>query len=89
MTGSSTTVRSTCARSAVLISVRRSSPYFFASSASSLDDELLQLLLVAEQALQLLALGLQRLALVVQLDAVELGELAEAQVDDVLAPGAR
>ena len=50
--GSSTTVRSTCARSAVLIRVRRSSPYFFASSLSSLDDELLQLLLVAQQLLQ-------------------------------------
>ena len=36
VSGSSTTVRSTCARSAVLMSVRRSSPYFFASSASSL-----------------------------------------------------
>ena len=33
--GSTTTVRSTCERSAVLISVRRSSPYFFASSSSS------------------------------------------------------
>ncbi len=35
VSGSSTTVRSICARSAVLISVLRSSPYFFASSASS------------------------------------------------------
>ena len=36
VTGSSTTVRSTAARSAALISVRRSSPNFFASSFSSL-----------------------------------------------------
>src|SRR5438309_1549819 len=49
-----------------------------------LDDLLLQLLVVAEQRLQLLAAALQRLLLVVELDAVEPGELSEAEIDDVL-----
>ena len=47
------------------------------------DDELLQLLVVAEDRAQRLPLALERFSLVVQLHAVELGELAEAQVDDV------
>src|SRR5947209_9099101 len=48
-----------------------------------LDDQLPQLLLVAQQALQRLAVGFERFLLVGELDAVEPGELAEAQVDDV------
>ena len=89
MIGSSTTVRSTCARSAVLISGAALVAVLLRVLLELLDHQLLQLLLVAEQRLQVLALGLQRLALLVQLDAVELGQLAEAQVEDVLAPGAR
>src|SRR5439155_13491358 len=60
-------------------------PVFLRIRVELLDDELLQLLLIAKQRLEILALGFERFSLVVELRAVELGELPQAKIDDVLS----
>ena len=66
------------------IVVRRSSPYFFASSLDLFRDELLHLRVAAEQRLQVLALDLELLQLVLDLDAFEARELPQPDLEDVL-----
>jgi len=83
VTGSSSTVRSICVRSSARMSVRRSSPNFFAFF-QLLDHEVAQDALGVEHAAMLVALLFQPLFLVVEPHAIEARELPEAQVDDVL-----
>jgi hypothetical protein len=88
VTGSSRTWISAGATGATAsISVRRPSPYCLASSLDLLEEELGHLLALGEQFLQGAAFLLQLGQLLLDLDAFEARQLAQADLEDVLGLG--